>query len=103
MYCMKCIQSNLKDKLDPDFPVNTLSPEHPEGCFKLAVISNTIPCRYPHPKLHICAITPVYICITRPARGALFPHIGPLRSNGTICNISPERSEGDIFDTHKVL
>eukprot|EP00116_Pleurobrachia_bachei_P010423 sb/3470685/ len=36
----------------------------------------------------ICAITPVCICITRPARGVLFPHISPLRSKGLICNIS---------------
>eukprot|EP00116_Pleurobrachia_bachei_P015693 sb/3475955/ len=50
---------------------------------------------------YICAISPACICITRPARGALFPHISPLRSKGIICNISPERSEGDILDTHK--
>eukprot|EP00116_Pleurobrachia_bachei_P014639 sb/3474901/ len=45
----------------------------------------------------IYAITPVCICITRPARGVLFPHISPLRSKGLICNISSERSEGDIL------
>ena len=51
----------------------------------------------------ILTITPVCIGISPPAREAIFPHIARLRSKRAICNISPERSEGDIFDTHKVL
>ena len=37
----------------------------------------------------IYAITPVCICISRPARGEIFPHISRLRSKREICNISP--------------
>eukprot|EP00116_Pleurobrachia_bachei_P001612 sb/3461874/ len=61
-------------------------------CEKANVLT-TVLTRNENRILLICAITPVCICITRPARGELFPHIGPLRSNGTICNISPRTQQ----------
>eukprot|EP00116_Pleurobrachia_bachei_P006468 sb/3466730/ len=68
---------------------------HSEGCVWCSEIQRTLEL------LSICAITPVCICITRPARGVLFPHISPLRSKGLICNISSRTNVLHTTYTHK--